>query len=70
MQVSSDRAAARPKAQDSTNIEQRRSDIMSRVRFEPMTPMFEGEKAVYALDGVTTVIGTASLYSGKMIASN
>jgi hypothetical protein len=32
---------------------------MSRVEFEPTTPMFERAKTVHALDGAATVIDTS-----------
>jgi hypothetical protein len=34
---------------------------MQRVGFEPMTPVFELEKAVHSLDRAATVIGTKIL---------
>jgi hypothetical protein len=38
---------------------------MPQVGFEPMTPEFEREKIVHALDRADTVIGHPALYSPK-----
>jgi hypothetical protein len=39
---------------------------MPRVGFEPMFPVFEQEKVVYALERAATVVGSESITSQKI----
>jgi hypothetical protein len=60
---SEDQPVARPQPTHRTTETQNRhiQTSMSRVEFEPKTPLFNREKTVYFLDRVATVIGSALL---------
>jgi hypothetical protein len=53
--------------QDNTNTEGTKTDIMPRVGFEPMIPVFERTKTFHALDRGATVIAISDLINGSIV---